>query len=214
MFRFIFVCYNHGAGGEKLSVQISKNAKCNTLKYDVMDKRTWSYDYFNKLFLKPYDKNWKDKCDTTAKSELIHVVPSHYSPSTLREVFPNEFYVVINYPKTAGGVCTLKGSTYEKVWCTKHNNLHQKLGYWRVNTNREITRDIMKQLNQELTNGEIQCLINDMSISENNIRTLFNQNFYDVPEKLNYTDAENIITIEYEALQTRHELLEKVNERI
>ncbi len=132
MYRFIFVCYNHGAGGENLAVKISKNKKCNNLKYDMMDKRTWSYDYFNKLFLKPFNNNWKEHCTEITKTELIDVIPSHYSPEILKEIFPNEFYVVINYPKTNAGIKHLKENTYKKVWASKHNNLHQKLGYWRI----------------------------------------------------------------------------------
>ena len=50
MYRFIFVCFEMGTGGENLSVKISLNSKCNTLRHEDMDGRTWSYDYFNKLF--------------------------------------------------------------------------------------------------------------------------------------------------------------------
>ena len=50
--KFIFVCFQHGAGGEALSVEIRKLKKCNTLNYTKHGPRTWSYDYFDRLFLK------------------------------------------------------------------------------------------------------------------------------------------------------------------
>ena len=214
MHRFLFVCYNHGTGGENLAVQISKNKKCNTLKFDMMDTRTFTYDYFEKLFLKPYDSGWKQKCKNILPSDLIDVVPSHYSPVELKVMFPNAFYVVINYPKTDKAIATLKANIFEKVWQGKHNTLHQRLGYWRTNTKKQITKKILKQLNNDITNQEIECLIHDVEPTKQNIGRLFQQKIATMHDKFNFLDDTNLIVIDYEKLNTIESFLEALDERI
>ena len=85
MDKFIFVCYDHGAGGEGLAVEISKLHFCNDLKYEKHGDRTWSFDYFNKLFLKNYQKDWIDQISGNHTGKFYEVIPSHYRPELIQK---------------------------------------------------------------------------------------------------------------------------------
>ena len=214
MYNFIFVCYNHGAGGENLALQISKSKYCNTLAYDKMGYRTWTYDIFDKFFLKPFDKNWQNKLKQGTPTTLVDVVPSHYSPAELKKKFPNELYVVINYPTTSKGLVEYRQAVYQKVWLSKHNTLQQKVGYWKNNTNKALTRDIVKKLSKNITNGDIECIIADMPIIKKNAKLLFESKMLKMKDKFNFKQKQNIIVTTYEKLSNINSLLKLVNSRL
>ena len=214
MYNFIFVCYNHGAGGENLALQISKSKYCNTLAYDKMGYRTWTYDIFDKFFLKPFDKNWQNKLKQVAPTTLVDVVPSHYSPAELKKKFPNELYVVINYPTTPKGLIEYRQAVYQKVWLSKHNTLQQKVGYWKNNTNKALTRDNVKKLSKNITNGDIECIIADMPINKKNAKLLFETKMLKMKDKFNFKQKQNIIVTTYEKLSNINSLLKLVNSRL
>jgi hypothetical protein len=208
------VCYNHGAGGENLALQISKSKYCNTLAYDKMGYRTWTYDIFDKFFLKPFDKNWQNKLKQVAPTTLVDVVPSHYSPAELKKKFPNELYVVINYPTTSKGLVEYRQAVYQKVWLSKHNTLQQKVGYWKNNTNKALTRDNVKKLSKNITNGDIECIIADMPINKKNAKLLFKTKMLKMKDKFNFKQKQNIIVTTYEKLSNINSLLKLVNSRL
>ena len=214
MYNFIFVCYNHGAGGENLALQISKSKYCNTLAYDKMGYRTWTYDIFDKFFLKPFDKNWQNKLKQVAPTTLVDVVPSHYSPAELKKKFPNELYVVINYPTTSKGLVEYRQAVYQKVWLSKHKTLQQKVGYWKNNTNKALTRDNVKKLSKNITNGDIECIIADMPINKKNAKLLFETKMLKMKDKFNFEQKQNIIVTTYEKLSNINSLLKLVNSRL
>ena len=214
MYNFIFVCYNHGAGGENLALQISKSKYCNTLAYDKMGYRTWTYDIFDKFFLKPFDKNWQNKLKQVAPTTLVDVVPSHYSPAELKKKFPNELYVVINYPTTSKGLVEYRQAVYQKVWLSKHKTLQQKVGYWKNNTNKALTRDNVKKLSKNITNGDIECIIADMPINKKNAKLLFETKMLKMKDKFNFKQKQNIIVTTYEKLSNINSLLKLVNSRL
>ena len=214
MYNFILVCYNHGAGGENLALQISKSKYCNTLAYDKMGYRTWTYDIFDKFFLKPFDKNWQNKLKQVAPTTLVDVVPSHYSPAELKKKFPNELYVVINYPTTSKGLVEYRQAVYQKVWLSKHKTLQQKVGYWKNNTNKALTRDNVKKLSKNITNGDIECIIADMPINKKNAKLLFETKMLKMKDKFNFKQKQNIIVTTYEKLSNINSLLKLVNSRL
>lgn len=205
--KFIFVCYEQGYGGESLSVEISKLEKCNTLNYNKHGPRTWSCDYFNKLFLKYYDNNWKNKIKLDKKTnEFYYVVPSHYDPDILKEVFPNEFFVVINSPKTIEEVKSLKERIFQNVWLTKHNNLQEKIGFYTQKAGKKPSRDHLKKLNKNLLNGEIECIIQNVKPTLTNMRELFEKTIVIgrrlSTKRFNYINEKNLFTINYEDVIT------------
>tara|TARA_A100001011_G_scaffold179470_1_gene188267 strand:- start:7300 stop:7959 length:660 start_codon:yes stop_codon:yes gene_type:complete len=214
MYNFIFVCYNHGAGGENLALQISKSKYCNTLAYDKMGYRTWTYDIFDKFFLKPFDKNWQNKLKQVTPTTLVDVVPSHYSPAELKKKFPNELFVVINYPTTLKGLVEYRQAVYQKVWLSKHNTLQQKVGYWKNNTNKALTREHVKKLSKNITNGDIECIIADMPINKKNAKLLFENKMKKMKDKFNFEQKQNIIVTTYEKLNNINSLLKLINSRL
>jgi len=200
--KFIFVCYEHGTGGEPLAVEISKLKKCNTLSYTKHGIRIWSYDYFNKLFLKSYDKNWKNKIKLDKTSnEFYYVVPSHYDPDIIKEVFPNEFFVVINSPKTIEGIKNLKERIFDHVWLTKHNNLQEKIGFYIENAGKNPSRSHLKKLGQDLLNGEIKCIIHNVEPTLTNMKELF-EKINLRSDRFNYINKKNLFTIDYKDVIT------------
>lgn len=200
--KFIFVCYAHGTGGEPLAVEISKLKKCNTLNYAMHGIRTWSYDYFDKLFLKSYDKNWKDKIKLDKTSnEFYYVVPSHYTPSTIKEVFPNAIFVVITAPKTTEGIKNLKKRIFDHVWLTKHNTLQEKIGFYIEEAGKKPSRDHLKKLNQDLLNGEIECVIQGVKPTLTNMKKLFEKVNVGT-ERFDYINEKNLFTISYKDFVT------------
>jgi len=200
--KFIFVCYEHGTGGEPLAVEISKLKKCNTLSYTKHGIRIWSYDYFNKLFLKSYDKNWKNKIKLDKTSnEFYYVVPSHYDPDIIKEVFPNEFFVVINSPKTIEGIKNLKERIFDHVWLTKHNNLQEKIGFYIENAGKNPSRSHLKKLGQDLLNGEIKCIIHNVEPTLTNMKELF-EKVNVRSDRFNYINKKNLFTIDYKDVIT------------
>jgi hypothetical protein len=200
--KFIFVCYEHGTGGEPLAVEISKLKKCNTLSYTKHGIRIWSYDYFNKLFLKSYDKNWKNKIKLDKTSnEFYYVVPSHYDPDIIKEVFPNEFFVVINSPKTIEGIKNLKERIFDHVWLTKHNNLQEKIGFYIENAGKKPSRSHLKKLGQDLLNGEIKCIIHNVEPTLTNMKELF-EKVNVRSDRFNYINKKNLFTIDYKDVIT------------
>ena len=201
MGKIIFVCYEHGTGGEGLSVAISGLPFCVDLRHEKHGDRTWTYDYFNKLFLKNFDPAWKDKLPEPPGESTYVVVPSHYRPEILKEEFPTALYVVINSPHTKPSKDNLIQRIFKKVWSTSHNTLAQRIGYFIQNTGgTKPNRQQLKALDKNISNGEIQCLINHVDPNPANTKMLFDKWSNNYEACLKYVDDDNLVTITYEDL--------------
>ena len=200
MDKFIFVCYEHGTGGEGLAVEISKLHFCNDLKYEKHGDRTWRYDYFNKLFLINYQKDWIDQICGNLTGKFYEVIPSHYRPELIQKKYPNAFYVVINSPILTASKENLKKDIFEKVWQSRHRSLAQRIGYFIQNSNKKPTREQLRKLDNDMSNGEIQCLIRNIKPTENNILKLFEKNIPLVSDVMHYTASHNLFPVAYEDL--------------
>jgi hypothetical protein len=209
--KFLFVCYNHGAGGESLAVKISRGNFFNTLAHDMMGDRTWTYDVFDKLLLKPFDSKWKSKIPNVSLTKKLDVIPSHYDPMVLQQMFPNELYVVINDPVTNSSKQEYQQGVYKKVWLSKHKTLQQKIGYWKTNTENSLTREKLIALSKDITNGGIECLIHDIPYTEANVKMLFKNKIRNLKNKFNYKDKDNLFVIEYKNLSKIKGLLARIN---
>ena len=173
MNRFIFVCYGHGSGGEGLSVLISSLQFCNDLKHEKHNSRTWTYDYFNKLFLNYQDPGWLNTIKHNYEGENYEVNPKSYTPEVIKKKFPDALYVVINSPRNESDKEILSNQVYEKVWLTKHDTLSQRVGFFLHNNNNQApTREQMKILKDEISNGEIRCMIEGIDATPDNIKKL------------------------------------------
>lgn len=203
MSRFIFVCYQHGHGGESLAVEISKLEICNPLEHEKQGKRTWTQDHFNKLFLKPYDPQWKHKVQPAVDNEKYYVVPSHYRPETLRELFPMALYIVINSPTTKERLQSLTNRIYKNVWLTKHKRLDQKIGYFITNAGHSPDRGQLKELAKDITNGEIQCVMHRVMKNRNNIKSIFKKWTEKYTPNFLYQNEDKLVTISYDDLMDK-----------
>lgn len=202
MSKIIFICYEHGTGGEGLSVAISRLPFCVDLRYENQGDRTWTYDYFNKLFLKNFDPEWKNKLPTLPREANYIVVPSHYRPEVLKEVFPTALYVVINSPYTKLSKYHLINRIFKQVWSTSHNTLEQRIGYFIQNAGgTKPDRQQLKELDKNISNGEIQCLINRVDPNPTNIKMLFDRWSDRYEACFKYDNDDHIVTVTYEDLQ-------------
>lgn len=203
MNKFIFVCYEHGTGGESLSVEISRLPFCETLPHEKHSGRVWTFDCFNKLFLKNYNKDWMQMASQVKPAQKVRVVPSHYTPETLRKLFPNELFVIINSPVTQSGMTKLLKRIYKQVWLTKHNRLDQKIGYFIQNCGRKPNKEQIKRMAKPITNGGIQCLINEKEVNKHSIKDLFKKWANNFKTSFHYHNGPNILTIEYADRNTK-----------
>lgn len=203
MNKFIFVCYEHGTGGESLSVEISRLPFCETLRHEKHSGRTWTFDCFDKLFLRNFNDNWKQIARRVNTDHRVRVVPSHYRPEELKKLFPNEIFVVINSPVTQSDMKKLLKRIYKQVWLTKHQRLDQKIGYFIQNCGRKPNREQVKRMAKPITNGGIQCLINEKEINKHSIKDLFRRWANDFKPSFHYHNGPKIITIEYADRNTK-----------
>ena len=107
----------------------------------------------------------------------------------------------------------LRKKVYEKVWKTKHENIEQKIGYWKTHTDREITKDIFKKLNQDVTNEDIQFMIHNLEKNAQNLKTIFDKNFNTI-KTFDYQNDEHTIVIEYDQIEDRQNRLSQVIQRL
>ena len=203
MNKFIFVCYEHGTRGESLAVEISRLPFCQTLLYEKHGGRTWTFDCFNKLFLKNYTNNWMQIARQIKTDHRVRVVPSHYRPEELKKLFTNEIFVVINSPVTQSDMKKLLKRIYKQVWLTKHQSLDQKIGYFIQNCGRKPNREQVKRMAKPITNGGIQCLINEKEINKHSIKDLFREWANGYKPSFHYYNGPKIITIEYADRNTK-----------
>jgi len=219
--KFIFVCYEHGTGGENLAVAISKLPFCEDLKHEKHSGRTWTYDCFNKLFLRPYKSDWMIEAEQIQKSDTVRVVPSHYRPEKLKLLYPDEIYVIINIPRTPIGITRLMKRIYKHVWLTKHPHLNQKIGYFIHNAHIRNVHNIhnkstvpnlaqIQEMDQPIMNGEIECLIANKKINKENMKELFRTYAKAYYPEFRYKDENNTFVIEYENVNNPKQLLQQL----
>jgi len=198
--KFIFVCYDHGCGGENLSVQISKRPYCNTLEHTMHNSRTWSNDVFHKLFLKtPTENSWQNQIPCVPASEKFYVIPSHFEPDELVSVFKDSIFVVINFPTSSDSLLHLQNGIYEKVWLSSHTNIKQKIGFCKQQGYDITTQEQLKQINNSVNNAHIHCIMNNLEFTEENTKHLYSKMAVKITQMkgMNYIDNDQTIVLEY-----------------
>ena len=181
-FKYIFVCYPHGGGGEFLSYIISKAEECNTLVRRKVGNRTKVHDIINQHMLRmdfSIDRCFNDYGDngdlTGIDDSKYVVVPTHYREDAVGQYFKNYKFVNILYPRTEEGhkrvLCNIK----DKVWMQPQptqleffgmlQQLEKDVGNrdWFVNTHFSMnTIDILlASQGKELTDENREQLEND-----------------------------------------------------
>ena len=181
-FKYIFVCYPHGGGGEFLSYIISKAEECNTLVRRKVGNRTKVHDIFNQHMLRmdfSIDRCFSDYGDNGDLSGIDDskyvVVPTHYREDALGQYFKNYKFVNILYPQTEEGHKRILSNIKDKVWMQPQptqleffgmlQQLEKKIGNrnWFVNTHVSMnTIDILlASQGKDLTDENREQLEND-----------------------------------------------------
>lgn len=197
MNKFIFVCYDHGTGGENLSVQISHREYCETLVHTMHASRTWTEDVFGKSLLQ-VNAPWQDRIATIEHSDLWRVVPSHVTPDRIKKYLPNSVFVVINYPTSQEQILNLQQGIFQRVWLTSHNSLKQKIGFCKQYGYTIDSKEKLHAVDKAVNNAHIHCLMNNLEYNEANAHTLF-ERIVTVGSGMQYQDDEQTITLEYNA---------------
>jgi hypothetical protein len=199
MDKLIFVCYQHGFGGENLSHRISQHPLCDRLLVKIEKGRTViKNDIFNKVFLgfnNNFQYNFQDKeklCikiikDFKNKIDKVNkftVVPSHVDAKILRKFFTNSYFVTIKPPNTKEQQQQYLQHLYNNYWLYKTTDITEYVGeiYCKIEmfnddkTKKEIkkiTKEILSKYRNKLSFGQIQCVLNGLEPSTKNMKKLF-----------------------------------------
>jgi hypothetical protein len=230
MNKLIFVCYRHGFGGENLSYRISKNVLCDTLLVKIIKGRTIiKNDIFNKIFLgfnNNFQYNFQDKeklCKNVIKDfknkidkiKKYNVVPSHINANLLKKSFVDSYFITINPPTTKEQYQQCFDHLYNDYWLYKTTNLAEYVGeiYCKIesfgvrkteNEIKKLTTEILSKYKNTLSFGQIQCVVNNLSPTNKNMKKLFSSlyskkkfEYYDIPNdsrnyNVNFESARSI----------------------
>ena len=199
MDKLIFVCYQHGFGGENLSHRISQHTLCDRLLVKKEKGRTViKNDIFNKVFLgfnNNFQYNFQDKeklCikiikDFKNKIDKVNkftIVPSHIDADILRKVFYNSYFITIEPPRTEEQYQQYLQHLYNNFWLYRTTDMAEYVGeiYSKIeifkdekteNEIKKLTKDILSKYKNTLSFGQIQCVVNGLEPSIKNMKKLF-----------------------------------------
>lgn len=229
MDKLIFICYQHGFGGENLSHRISQHEVCDKLLVKIQNGRTIiKNDIFNKLFLgfnnnfqysfqdkeklcKKIIKDFKNKIN---KIKKYNIVPSHINANVLKKVFTNSYFVTIMPPTTEEQYKKYLEHLYNDFWLYKTNNLTEYVGeiYAKIelsknkkneNQIKKLTKEILFKYKTNLSFGQIRCVINEIEPSIANMKKLFfllyGQKKFKFYNK--FKNKSNILNISYQSVK-------------
>lgn len=206
MYKFIFVCYENGAGGENLCRRISDLPGCHTLKYHKERKRTQVDDVFAKaLISRATDQYARENLGKEIHipkiindSDLCHVVPSHISPDVLKKFYPNDLYVVINSPTDQYWLRKLNLRKYRYYFLSRPPSFRARVGEYEQYSPLKNTDHIKQLLSSSMTILQIRCLSKNLPLTKQNYKKYFKNLLLDSHEyRLYYTDDVNTVTIEF-----------------
>ena len=96
MVKIIFVCYDAGAGGEKLATDISKFSNVYNLASKSVGTRTVTNDVTKGISRNDiFRQHELQSVINDLPNDKWHVIPTHFRPSELQVLSCVKFYVVI-----------------------------------------------------------------------------------------------------------------------
>jgi hypothetical protein len=232
MDKLIFVCYQHGFGGENLSHRISQHGLCDRLVVKIKKGRTViENDIFNKIFLgfnnnfeysfqdkeklcKKIIKNFKNKIEEIKK---YNIVPSHIDACILKKFFINSYFITIEPPRTKEQHQQYLEHLYNDFWLYKTNNLKEYVGeiYAKIelfknkktkNETKELTKRILFKYKHNLSFGQIRCVINQIEPTVENMEKLFFSLYGKKKFKFynKFKNKSNILNIPYKSVKNHN----------
>lgn len=201
--KLIFVCYDAGAGGERLSVDISRFPNFRALTYYVTDNNRTiiTNDIFEKIFLfsaGPFERlyNSVSNLDKQFDSNEFYVVPSHWDVNYLEPVFPRSKFIRIISPDNPE---ILKKAVEEKIFKTTFHNFLEFVGFCKIFLTDQELKDYLatKKINHRMTVGEIYAVMH---------KEVKRSEFYSVNYNVEI-DQPNVLNIAYNSFDhSKHKI--------
>ena len=159
--KFLFVCYQAGAGGEHVTTQISKFDNCTPLEfYKTEENRTIiTSEFFKKTFLNavgPIEKLLgiaQQILDTKELSNKLNIVPSHWDYTFLLPHFPNSKFIRIVHE----GNSEIQENAIKKIRGGKFRTFQELFGFCLVYVNNITLKKLLteKQINLTMNGGQV-----------------------------------------------------------
>ena len=116
MVKIIFVCYDAGAGGEKLATDISKFSNVYNLASKSVGTRTVTNDVTKGISRNDiFRQHELQSVINDLPNDKWHVIPTHFRPSELQVLSCVKFYVVI-YAGSVTSEKQIDQNQKDKVW--------------------------------------------------------------------------------------------------
>ena len=162
MVKIVFVCYDQGAGGEHLAVEISKLDCCNYLKHKIVNGRYVSVDITagrcRRCPLPISEIN-----NALQESPKWHVVPTHFTPDELTDVIADKFFVCITTPSDEQHLNHIQS----KVLQYKFRSILELKG--QIEADGYDPKTILKNYTGSLDYQSLLCLYDGKEINESNM---------------------------------------------
>jgi len=197
--KALFVCYQHGCKGEFLSHKISTHKFFRTLsKQSVNNRPIITNDFFGKQLLNSW---FPEITSLNLPTDHNIVVPSHYFYDTLKNYFPNAYFVSIEAPKD---IDSYRQDLFDRFYSYKTTNMLELAGecenrYREYHSNARV-EDIMEFTSQvfrikNVTFGDIRCMAKGVLPTDENKKMLLKDN---TPDPLSKENKQNSFVVAYE----------------
>jgi len=201
MNKIIFVCYDQGAGGEKLSYEISKincvyDVQCKQIGQRYVTKDITKGLSRHNIFKKELLQNEINKEKLTKWS----VVPTHFDPQRLEQLDCIKFYITI-FPQNKESIQHIKNNKEEKVWKHIFYDPLELKGQIEADNGKPYDKSILSNLKGPVQYGKLWSLIKGIDPISDDLEKEYEvysrKNKYHTPCVL-----ENSINIEYSNLKS------------
>ena len=195
MIKIIFVCYNHGAGGETLAQHISLLEECIVLPYKRLNGRTITNDHFDGAFRRTI----LEQQPLPAPSHKWYVVPSHFKPELLESIDAQKLYVVINDPVTDEHDALMHQNIFAKVWNRKFDDVLEITGQIEADGHDPKDPFFADKIKGGISYGELRCLYEKQMPTKENVdaQLKIRTDKHHSREKFKYTNSTDLIAVDY-----------------
>ena len=193
MVKIVFVCYDQGAGGEHLAVEISKLDCCNYLKHDIVNGRYMTRDISGgKARFKP-PLPIAEINNLLTQSDKWHVIPTHYLPSAWDLIKATKFFVCITTPSNSKHTSVIPKKIFSRKLTTPLDIKGQ------IQADGYDPQTILQKHKGPLDYQSLLCLYKGLDITDENIEKVKQEYWAEHFTKVKFKKRiSNAINIPYE----------------